>query len=214
MPPRPGLDDARLLLTAAESLIAKALARAREITAHGDEIDAHQVLAERVAYAATEGRAARAFVDFATDAGRDGRGSERLETLCAASVAQLVRSLRERIDGVLLELGLDESALEDAFPARVRDCLRRTGSEAVLREIGRQVPPCAVAIACRSTSSRSRCARRCASSRIARWRRRRSGSIAATRWSRSPSSRRWPSSATSVWRCPRPTAARSSATSP
>jgi alkylation response protein AidB-like acyl-CoA dehydrogenase len=139
MPARPGLDDARLLLTAADSLIAKALARAREITAHGNEIDAHQVLAERVAYAATESRAARAFVDFATDAGRDGRGSERLETLCAASVAQLVRSLRERIDGVLLELGLDETALEEAFTARVRDGLRRTGSESVLREIGRQV---------------------------------------------------------------------------
>jgi len=66
MPPRPGLEDARLLLTAAESLIALALARAREITAHGDEIDAHQVLAERVAYAATEGRAARELVAAVT----------------------------------------------------------------------------------------------------------------------------------------------------
>jgi (2S)-methylsuccinyl-CoA dehydrogenase len=136
MPARPGLDDARLLLTAAESLIAKALARAREITAHGDQIDAHQVLAERVAYAATEARAARALIDFASDAGQDGRGSKELETLSAAGVAQLARSLRERIDSVLLELGLDESALEDAFPARVRDCLRHTGSESVLREIG------------------------------------------------------------------------------
>jgi (2S)-methylsuccinyl-CoA dehydrogenase len=139
MPARPGLDDARLLLTAAESLIAQALGRAREITAHGEQIDAHQVLAERVAYAATEGRAARALVDFATDAGRDGRGGPQLETTCAASVALLVRSLRERIDGVLLELGLDEAALEAAFPANVRERLRRTGSEAVLREIGRQV---------------------------------------------------------------------------
>jgi (2S)-methylsuccinyl-CoA dehydrogenase len=139
MPARPGLDDARPLLAAAETLIARALERAREITEHGDQIDAHQVLAERVAYAATEARAARALVDFATDAGRDGRGSPQLETLSAAGVALLVRSLRERIDGVLLELGLDEAALEAAFPARVRDALRRTGSEAVLREIGRQV---------------------------------------------------------------------------
>jgi (2S)-methylsuccinyl-CoA dehydrogenase len=139
MPPRPGLEEAALLLSGAENLIAKALSRAREITAHGDQIDAHQVLAERVAYAATEARAARAFLDFASDAGREGRGGEKLETLCAASVAQLVRSLRERVDGVLLELELDENALEDAFPARVRDCLRRTGSEAVLREIGRGV---------------------------------------------------------------------------
>jgi (2S)-methylsuccinyl-CoA dehydrogenase len=139
MPPRPGLDDARLLLSAAESLIAKALSRAREITAHGDQIDAHQVLAERVAYAATETRAARAFVDFTTEAGADGRGGEKLEALCAAGVALLVRSLRDRIDSVLLELGLGDAALEESFPASVRERLRRTGSEVLLREIGRQV---------------------------------------------------------------------------
>jgi len=135
----PGLDDARLLLTAAESLLAQALARARSITAHGAEIDAHQVLAERVAYAATEGRAARAFVDFVGEAGSEGRSSAMLETTCAAAVALLVRSLRDRLDSVLAELGLDDAALEAAFPAPVRAALRRTGSESVLREIGRHV---------------------------------------------------------------------------
>jgi (2S)-methylsuccinyl-CoA dehydrogenase len=138
MTPRPGLDDARQLLDAAEGLLAQALARAREITAHGAEIDAHQVLAERVAYAATEGRAARAFVDFVAEARQEGRGDERLEATCAAAVALLVRSLRERVDGVLAELGLGEAALEGAFPAPVRAGLRRCGSEALLREIGRQ----------------------------------------------------------------------------
>ena len=135
----PGLDDARLLLTAAEALLAQALARARAITAHGADIDAHQVLAERVAYAATEGRAARAFIEFTAEAASDGRGSAGLETLCAAGVALLVRNLRERIDSVMLELGLEDAALEAAFPASVRACLRRTGSEAVFREIGRHV---------------------------------------------------------------------------
>ncbi len=135
----PGLDDARLLLTAAEALLAQALARARAITAHGADIDAHQVLAERVAYAATEGRAARAFIEFTAEAASDGRGSAGLETLCAAGVALLVRNLRERIDSVMLELGLEDTALEAAFPASVRACLRRTGSEAVFREIGRHV---------------------------------------------------------------------------
>ncbi len=135
----PGLDDARLLITAADGLLAQALARARAITAHGADIDAHQVLAERVAYAATEGRAARAFVEFTAEAGREGRGSALLETTCAAAVALLVRSLRERIDGVLAELGLDDAALESAFPAPVRACLRRSGGESVLREIGRHV---------------------------------------------------------------------------
>ena len=169
----PGLDDARLLITAADGLLAQALARARAITAHGADIDAHQVLAERVAYAATEGRAARAFVEFTAEAGREGRGSALLETTCAAAVALLVRSLRERIDGVR-----------------------------------------AVAIGCRSTSSRSRCAPPCANSPSARSPRKRSASTAETSWCPRPSSRRWPSSATSDWRFPRPTAAPSSEISP
>ena len=135
----PGLDDARLLLTAAEALLAQVLARARAITAHGADIDAHQVLAERVAYAATEGRAARAFIEFTAEAASDGRGSAGLETLCAAGVALVVRNLRERIDSVMLELGLEDAALEAAFPASVRACLRRSGSESVFREIGRHV---------------------------------------------------------------------------
>ena len=49
----PNLDDARQLLVAADSLLAGALARARVITENGKAIDDHQVLAERVAYAAT-----------------------------------------------------------------------------------------------------------------------------------------------------------------
>jgi (2S)-methylsuccinyl-CoA dehydrogenase len=139
MSPPPVLDDARRLLEAAESLLGKALARAREVTAHGAAIDEHQVLSERVAYAATEARAARALVEFAAEAAREGRGSARLDTTCAAAVAQLARSLRERIDSVLPELGLDEGVLEQAFPSSARDVLRRAGREAVFREIGQAV---------------------------------------------------------------------------
>ena len=54
----PSLDDARTLLAAAEDLIQQAIAQAHQITDGGKRIDDHQVLAERVAYAATEGRAA------------------------------------------------------------------------------------------------------------------------------------------------------------
>src|SRR5262245_1107019 len=59
------LVDARALLDAADRLLGRVLERAREITAGGSRIDDHQVLVEAVAYAATEGRAARALVDFA-----------------------------------------------------------------------------------------------------------------------------------------------------
>ena len=64
MAENPTLDDARALLAAADGLLGPALDRAREITAGGRKIDEHQVLAERIAYAATEAQAARALVAY------------------------------------------------------------------------------------------------------------------------------------------------------
>ena len=57
------LSDARLLLDAAKGLLDQAVERASAVTEGGKRIDDHQVLAERVAYAVTEGRAARAALD-------------------------------------------------------------------------------------------------------------------------------------------------------
>jgi (2S)-methylsuccinyl-CoA dehydrogenase len=135
----PRLEDARPLLDAAEGLIERAVASARELTEEGRRIDEHQVLSERVAYAATEGRAARELFDFVAAARAEGRGDDRLETLAAAGVAELVRSLRERLEPALEDLGLGEEALERAFPAAVRAALRRVGHESVLRAIGKEV---------------------------------------------------------------------------
>jgi (2S)-methylsuccinyl-CoA dehydrogenase len=138
MSPTPTLDDARPLLDAADRLLEAAVARASEITEGGRRIDEHQVLAERVAYAATQGRAARELVDFVADARSQGRGDARLETLAAAGAADLVRSLRDRLEPALEDLGLGDAALEEAFPAELRDGLRRVGHESVFRAIGRE----------------------------------------------------------------------------
>jgi alkylation response protein AidB-like acyl-CoA dehydrogenase len=59
----PTLADARVLLEACEALCETVLERAREVTQGGRAIDDQQVLSERVAYAATEARAARELVD-------------------------------------------------------------------------------------------------------------------------------------------------------
>ncbi len=45
------------IAAAARALADAAVAAARTLTNHGDAIDAHQVVVERVAYAATEARA-------------------------------------------------------------------------------------------------------------------------------------------------------------
>ncbi len=139
MPPTPNLDDARPLLEAAEGLLERAMERAREITGNGRGIDDHQVLTERVAYAATQARAARELVSFVEQANAEGRGSDALETLAAAGVAEQVRGLRDRLEPALEDLGLGEAALEEAFPPERREALRRVGSDAVLQRIGAHV---------------------------------------------------------------------------
>jgi (2S)-methylsuccinyl-CoA dehydrogenase len=138
-PSLPTLDDARPLLEGAEALVAEALGRARAVTDGGKRIDDHQVLAERVAYAATEARAARELLAYAERVRGGGGGDHWLEALAAAAVAELARSLRERLAPAVDDLGLGEAALERAFPEERRARLRRVGSESVLRAIGRWV---------------------------------------------------------------------------
>jgi (2S)-methylsuccinyl-CoA dehydrogenase len=137
--PAPTLSDARLLLEAAEKFLDQAVERASEVTEGGKRIDDHQVLSERVAYAATEGRAARAALDYAASLAEAGRSSEGLETTFAASVADLVESLRDRLAPAVDDLGMGEEALEAAFPAEIRALLRGVGHESVYRTIGRSV---------------------------------------------------------------------------
>ncbi len=135
----PSLSDARSLLDAANGLLERTVERASALTEGGKRIDDHQVLAERVAYASTEGRAAQAALEFATALGAEGRSSEVLESTFAASVADLVEGLRARLDPSMDDLGLGEEAFEKAFPAEVRALLRRVGHESVYRAIGRGI---------------------------------------------------------------------------
>jgi len=130
------LDDARDLLAAADGLLERALERARALTGDGARIDDHQVTTERIAYAATEARAARALVDLAARVAGEGRGERAFELLAVAGTAELVASLRARIADALDELGLEEGELEKAFPAERRARLRRARSEALLRALG------------------------------------------------------------------------------
>jgi alkylation response protein AidB-like acyl-CoA dehydrogenase len=135
----PTLEDGRQLCDAADLLVQRALERAREITEGGRLIDEHQVLAERVSYAATEARAARDTVDAAEAARGEGASSEMLERTAAAAAAGLAASLRSRLEPTLDDLGLGEAALEETFSPQTRALLRSAGHESVLQSIGRHV---------------------------------------------------------------------------
>jgi (2S)-methylsuccinyl-CoA dehydrogenase len=135
-PPLPTVDDARDLVEAAEGLLEQALAAARRITEDGARIDDHQVLTERVTYAATEGRAARELLSALAEAEA---GAPRAFASCAAlGVGTLVQTLVDRLVPAMDDLGLGEEALERAFPAERRARLRRATNESVFRAVGRQ----------------------------------------------------------------------------
>jgi (2S)-methylsuccinyl-CoA dehydrogenase len=124
------LDDAGTLLSAGESLLSPVLDRARAVTQKGAAIDDHQVVTERVAYAATELRSAREVAALELGAGG--------EAAAVAAVADLVSSARLRLESVALELGLEDSLFERAFPAALRAKIRAAGHEARVRAIGRE----------------------------------------------------------------------------
>ncbi|MFP8879130.1 MAG: acyl-CoA dehydrogenase family protein [Myxococcota bacterium] len=133
------LNDARLLLESAEKLVDLAIERATSITDGGKCIDDHQVLTERVSYAATECRAARALVDFTTELVDEGRCSEMLETIAVAGATDLVESLRNRLAPAIDDLGIGDEGFDLAFPRELCAQIRGASHESVFRSIGRHV---------------------------------------------------------------------------
>ena len=73
----PSLEEAAQLQRAAVELSELALARSREVTAGGKRIDDHQVLVERVVYAATQARAITELVEAVSQAAAEARGPGR-----------------------------------------------------------------------------------------------------------------------------------------
>lgn len=130
------LDDARLILGAGSQLLADAVNAAKQLTDGGKRIDDHQVVTERVAYAATEAVAAHEMLAEIDAWQAEGNLTPMREKVAIAAVGQLMNTLRERLSAAADDLGIGDDAVEAAFPADVRAALRRTTAEALLREIG------------------------------------------------------------------------------
>jgi (2S)-methylsuccinyl-CoA dehydrogenase len=122
--------------SAGRALVDPVLERARTLTDDGKTIDERQVLTERVAYAATEVRAASETLALVKALRAEGRSSELLELTAGAAIAELVSSARVRLEPSVDELGVGDAALEAAFPPAVRASLRALASEARARRIG------------------------------------------------------------------------------
>jgi len=129
-------EDARLVLEAGSQLLAAAVVAVKDKTAGGKKIDEHQVITERVAYAATEAVAAHEVLAELDAWAADGKLTPIREKTAVAAVGELMSNLRERLSSAADDFGIGDAAVEAAFPAQTRAALRRTTSEASLREIG------------------------------------------------------------------------------
>ena len=126
------LDDARAVAAAAQRLSDAAVASASRLTGGGERIDEHQVVVDRVAYAATETRAAAELLAAAAETGH-----AHLGRLAIAGVAELARGARDRLEPIAEDLGLADDV--DGAYAEIRAALRRAGHESRVRELGREV---------------------------------------------------------------------------
>ena len=114
MTAHPSFDESISLLEAAEALIERALGAGRTLTGGGKLIDDHQVVTERLAYAATEATAARELSNSVLELRAEDRSHAALELVCVGAMGHLVSGLRTRLFGVIDELGLGDETMHHA----------------------------------------------------------------------------------------------------
>ncbi len=130
------LADARLVLEAGSRLLAESVEAAKRLTKGGADIDDHQVVTERVAYAATEAVAAHEVLAELERWRTEDKATAIREKTAIAAVGELMNNLYVRLSGTADDLGTGDAVVEKSFPAPVRAALRRTTAESFLRELG------------------------------------------------------------------------------
>ncbi len=131
------LDAAERLAGAAQRVLDRAIAHARVTTANGKGIDEHQVLAERIAYAATELRAAHELLAYARSASESGHGGPEMISMAVAFTAEVVQKLRSQAESAPEDYGTDDGQLRaELSTPELLATIRGGMDEARLREIG------------------------------------------------------------------------------
>src|SRR4051812_3431825 len=111
-----------VISVATRSLADRAVEAARTLTNNGEAIDAHQVVVERVAYAATEARVIAELADTPPE----------LAASAQVAAAELAISVRNRLEPVASLLGLPEPRYDDA----AREAIARSTAPAAVEAIG------------------------------------------------------------------------------
>jgi (2S)-methylsuccinyl-CoA dehydrogenase len=116
------MSELQTIAAATRALAERALEAARTLTNHGDAIDAHQVVVERVAYAATEARVIDELV----------AAPAPLTAAAAIAAAELAAGLRHRLEPIAPLLSLPELH----YDARARAAIAELTAPAPVEALG------------------------------------------------------------------------------
>jgi (2S)-methylsuccinyl-CoA dehydrogenase len=133
------LDGVERIVAAVDAVVRESLAVASKRTAGGKGIDDEQVHVERLAYAATEARAARDLLTYA--AGVAVHGSDpTVGAMAAAFAGEVAAKLRAQVEAHPDEFGIGDDRLNATLgSAEIRQLVRAATADRALAAIGRQV---------------------------------------------------------------------------
>lgn len=130
------LTAARELVDDAQAVIEAALKHGAAVTEGGRTIDDHQVHTERLAYLATQVRAAHEQTAYAT---RVAEADPIQAEYALIYAAEVVQALRSAVETAWDDFGLTEADLAGLYAPAAREAVRAGSSEERIREVGRQV---------------------------------------------------------------------------
>ncbi len=115
-----------VIATSARALADRAVAAARTLTHQGETADEHQVVVERVAYAATEARVIGELAQVPTE----------LAPYARVAAGELAQSLRHRLEPIAGVLGMPEPRHDDAARAAIADAIAPLATREEMRQEG------------------------------------------------------------------------------
>src|SRR5262249_47603443 len=134
------LVEAHTIVSAVECTLDQAIARARQRTQDGKDIDAYQVHCERLAYRATELRAAQALLRYAELQGQHGQDDGVTGRMALAYAAEVHQTCLAEASAHLPTYGMDETWFATTLDtADVRQAVRLGMAETLVGTIGQTV---------------------------------------------------------------------------
>jgi len=130
---------ARQLVSTAQSVLDAALAHGARVTEGGRLIDDHQVHTERLAYLATQVRAAHEQTAYAERLSAAGKADDLQDEMALIYAAEVTHALRSQIEAAWNDFGLDEAQVAPLHSADTREAVRAGLSEERVRAVGVRV---------------------------------------------------------------------------